>query len=59
MAPVHWHDLGGMDNNFGIVSNQQQDATGALVEKIINSLDANLMAACFEAGINPEGAGAP
>lgn len=59
MAPAYWHDLGGMDNNFGIVSNQQQDATGALVEKIINSLDANLMAACFEAGIKPEGAEAP
>src|SRR5438874_7043016 len=55
----HWRDLGGLDNNFGIVSNQQADATGALVEKIINSLDANLMRACFEASLAPEGADAP
>ena len=59
MRPEHWRDLGDMENNFGIVSNQQQDATGALVEKIINSLDANLMRACFEAGIDPEGPNAP
>lgn len=55
----YWHDLGGLDNNFGIVSNQQADATGALVEKIINSLDANLMRACFEADVDPEGPHAP
>jgi len=59
MEPVNWQDLGGMDNNFGIVANQQQDATGAVVEKIINSLDANLMRASFEAGIDPEGPEAP
>jgi hypothetical protein len=59
MGHEHWRDLGGLDNNFGIVSNQQADATGALVEKIINSLDANLMRACFEAGFDPEGADAP
>lgn len=55
----NWHYLGDLDNNFGIVANQQQDATGALVEKIINSLDANLMRACFEAGVDAEGADAP
>ncbi len=59
MAPECWHELGDIENNFGIVSNQQQDATGALVEKIINSLDANLMRACFEHGIDPEGPDAP
>jgi hypothetical protein len=55
----NWHYLGDLDNNFGIVANQQQDATGAVVEKIINSLDANLMRACFEAGVDPEGPDAP
>jgi hypothetical protein len=59
MALDNWRDLGDLDNNFGIVSNQQADATGALVEKIINSLDANLMRACFQAGLDPEGADAP
>jgi hypothetical protein len=54
-----WQHLGDIDNNFGIVGNQQQDATGAVVEKIINSLDANLMRASFEAGVDPEGADAP
>jgi hypothetical protein len=54
-----WCPLGDMENNFGIVHNQQSDPTGAMVEKIINSIDANLMAACYTAGIDPESKAAP
>ena len=54
-----WQPLGGMENNFSTVGNQQTEATAALVEKIINGLDANLMAECFRAGIDPEGPEAP
>lgn len=50
-----WYALGGVDNNLAIVGNQQTDPTGALVEKIINAIDANLMAECFAAKIDPEG----
>jgi hypothetical protein len=59
LDPQAWKPLGAMENNFGIVSNQQDDATGALVEKIVNAIDANLMAACYALGIDPEGRGAP
>lgn len=54
-----WHPLGDMENNFSTVGNQQTEATAALVEKIINGLDANLMAECFRAGVDPEGPEAP
>lgn len=54
-----WQPLGGLENNFAIVGNQQTEPTAALVEKIINAIDANLMAACFEAGLDPEGENAP
>jgi hypothetical protein len=54
-----WLPLGGLENNFGIVASQQDDASGALVEKLINGIDANLMIECFRRGINPESASAP
>ena len=54
-----WRPLGDMENNFSTVGNQQTEATAALVEKIINGLDADLMAECFRAGIDPEGSHAP
>jgi hypothetical protein len=54
-----WLPLGGLENNFGIVASQQDDASAALVEKLINGIDANLMIECFTRGIDPEGAAAP
>lgn len=54
-----WRPLGDMENNFSTVGNQQTEATAALVEKIINGIDAELMAECFRAGIDPEGSEAP
>jgi hypothetical protein len=41
------------------VGNQQTEATAALVEKIINGIDAVLMAECFRGGIDPEKPEAP
>ncbi len=54
-----WQPLGGMENNFGIVGNQQTDATAALAEKVINGIDAVLMLEAFKRGIDPEGGEAP
>jgi hypothetical protein len=54
-----WQLLGGEDNNFAIVGNQHSEPTGALVEKVINSIDAKLMAACYANGVDPEGPDAP
>jgi len=56
---AQWLPLGGMENNFGIVGNQQTDATAALAEKIINSIDAVLLLEAFKRGVDPEGSQAP
>lgn len=55
----HWRVLGNMPNNRSIVNNQQQDATGAMVEKIVNSIDAMLIKESFLHGIAPDGDRAP
>ncbi len=47
------------ENNFSAIGNQQSDPTGALVEKVINSVDAVLMAECYGLGIDPESEDAP
>lgn len=54
-----WQPLGGEENNFSTVGNQQTEATAALVEKVINGIDAVLMAECFRRGVDPEGPKAP
>ncbi len=54
-----WRPFGGIDNNIGAISNQQADPTAALVEKVINAIDAVLMRAAFARHINPEGPQAP
>jgi len=57
--PAIWFPLGGIENNFAAIGNQQSDPTGAFVEKIINAIDAMLMAGCFAYSIDPEGSQAP
>lgn len=56
---VVWRPLGDNENNFATVGNQQTEATAALVEKIINGIDAVLMAECHRRKIDPEGEKAP
>ena len=57
--PNLWQPFGGFGMNLNQINNQQSDATAALVEKLINSIDAVLMAECYQAGIDPKGAAAP
>lgn len=57
--PKLWRPLGDMENNFATVGNQQTEPTAALVEKIINGIDAVLMLECFRRRIDPEGSDAP
>ncbi len=54
-----WHPLGDMPNNRSVVTNQQTEATAAFVEKIVNGIDALLMAECLKRGIDPKGSDAP
>lgn len=54
-----WVPLGGNENNFGVIENQQSSPIAALIEKITNSIDAILMRRCTENGIDPRSAAAP
>ena len=57
--PENWYPLGGNDNNFGVIENQQSTPIAALIEKITNSIDAVLMKKCLEEGIDPKSNQAP
>ena len=57
--PENWYPLGGHENNFGVIENQQSTPIAALIEKITNSIDAVLMKKCLEADINPKSNQAP
>lgn len=58
-APDMWVPVGGNENNFSVIGNQQSDPVAALVEKIVNSIDARLLSECRVRGIDPEGLDAP
>ena len=58
-AATNWDKLGGSENMYGVIENQQASPIAALVEKITNSIDATLMRKCYEAGIDPKSAAAP
>jgi len=49
----NWLPYGGIENNYGIIGAQQADAIGALVEKVVNSIDAVLMRECFAINLDP------
>ena len=57
--PANWQPYGQNESNFGVVENQQASPIPALVEKIINSVDAILTRRCYEAGVNPRSIEAP
>jgi len=54
-----WHPLGENAGNFSLVGNQQEEGTAALVEKVVNSIDAVLLAECHAAKIAPDSEMAP
>lgn len=56
---TNWQPYGGLKNNFGSIGNQQSDSVSALVEKIVNSIDAVLIRECLLRGIDPESDEAP
>ena len=55
----NWYPLGGNENNFGGIENQQSNSIAALIEKITNSIDAVLIKKCWQVGINPKSGQAP
>lgn len=54
-----WRLFSDTENNYSSIGNQQADAVAALIEKLINAVDARLVNACLIAGCNAEGADAP
>ena len=54
-----WRLCGDNDGNFATVGNQQARPEAALVEKIVNSVDARLLNECLTRGIDPESEAAP
>jgi len=54
-----WKLYGDMPNNRSIVGNQQSSSVAALVEKLVNSIDAILMAECYRKDIDPKSPEAP
>lgn len=57
--PESWRYLGDNENNFSSIGNQQSEPIAALVEKVINGVDARLVNACAIEGVAPEGDAAP
>ena len=54
-----WREYGDRSGNFSTIGNQQSRPEAALVEKIINSVDARLMNKCLASGIDPTSSSAP
>jgi len=54
-----WRYYGDLENNFSTIGNQQSTPDAALVEKIVNSVDACLINMCLVSGIDPESFSAP
>jgi len=55
----NWCPLGGKENNFSTIENQQASPIGSLIEKFTNSIDAILMKKCHEKKIDPKSFQAP
>lgn len=54
-----WRFFGDRDTNFNTIGNQQSRPDTALVEKLVNSVDACLMNECMVHGLDPERSSAP
>ena len=54
-----WRHYGDVENNWGQGGNQQSLAEAALVEKLVNSVDARLVNECLVRGIDPKSDDAP
>ena len=54
-----WRLYGDRDGNFATIGNQQSRPEAALIEKLVNSVDARLMNECLIRGIDPRSEQAP
>jgi hypothetical protein len=54
-----WRPYGDNESNYSIIGNQAARSDAALVEKVVNAVDARLLNECLARGIDPEGPSAP
>jgi hypothetical protein len=54
-----WEDFDGSSGNWSTIGNQQSEADSALVEKIINAVDAVFIRECLKSGIDLESIDTP
>lgn len=54
-----WREYGDNPINYSTIGNQQSSPDNALVEKLVNSVDAVLMRECLRRGIKPDSKEAP
>src|ERR1035437_105551 len=54
-----WKEVNASTGNWSTIGSQQSSADAALVEKIVNSVDAVLMRECKRRGIKPDSLEAP
>lgn len=57
--PKCWRLFDDNENNYSTIGNQQSRSEAALVEKIVNSIDARLTNACLEQRVDPGSPDAP
>jgi len=57
--PQNWRPLDGRETNFNVTSNQASDGGKALTELMTNMVDAVLLKAAHEKGIDPKSSAAP
>ena len=57
--PAIWRYYGDRESNYNTIGSQQSRPEAALVEKLVNSVDARLMNECLVQGIDAEGPSAP
>lgn len=57
--PKNWRPLDGRETNFNVTSNQASDGGKALTELMTNMVDAVLLRAAYERGIDPKSPAAP
>lgn len=55
----NWRFYGDYENNYNTIGNQQSSPDAALVEKLVNAVDARLMNECLVRDIAPESEAAP
>ncbi len=54
-----WRYFGDLENNWSTIGIQQSSPHAALVEKLVNAVDATLMGLCYENGYEPTSKDAP